>query len=685
MLNEDIPTVSLWDDPAPQTDPMERLRQGTNPFATQVATVGTAEETLRAGVPEYAANQLADLFEIIDSYREGRPPTRVYPLLGDRGAGKTHLLYTLRAELQKRARESGAETLLIVVDRLSEGMDAIDYLLWLIVNYLLARKGNGERMLGVIAGRLTGRLLSEGLRRLAPHQRVQLIPPTGFWDQFRLRVGSTARAQERLEAIEGVIACGDRKNPSPEDLRNACQEAGLSPDAALDVIKLHLNQSESTDVHGWFRKQLYGRLARLALRGDREAFEELHAGDYEEAPANVANAGNLSRCLLEVWLELLSSLGIPVVVVFDQLEDYLRAADREQEKINCRYFTDATSLFVNDLRHVCILIFAEQGLWTDLLNRAESYASERLRQPLPLPGRPARPHLLMPNHVSPEALRRLIEQRVRTHFPDLDLTGLPPTFPFAEGDVQALGEETSIRDCLRRLAKRYDEIVFARPAEKAPLDRKLEAMWKEKLAAMEEAYREEIPLRGARIPEVQNALQGWLECLDRHGLKGTPAWRKIEMLEDSTIQPYGNLSLIRTEGPHKPGIGIAAWLGNGSARPRDLQHRLGFFQQNPCPIRTLVMLRLDGEAALVGETRAVYDKARKAGHDIRIQKYEPRHLFALMALTAWHQAALTEVEEAKATDPRAEQILHDFVSKLSAELSDWIAAWRKPRSNAKGE
>ena len=44
-------------DPAPEATPraaaLERLRKGMNPFATQVAAVGTAEEVVLADVPEF--------------------------------------------------------------------------------------------------------------------------------------------------------------------------------------------------------------------------------------------------------------------------------------------------------------------------------------------------------------------------------------------------------------------------------------------------------------------------------------------------------------------------------------------------------------------------------------------------------------------------------------------------------
>jgi hypothetical protein len=82
---------------------------------------------------------------------------------------------------------------------------------------------------------------------------------------------------------------------------------------------------------------------------------------FRRFPPNIREAWNQSRRLLETWLELLHALQIPVVVMFDQLEDFLRSADREEELINRRFFTNATALFVNELRNVCLIIFAERG------------------------------------------------------------------------------------------------------------------------------------------------------------------------------------------------------------------------------------------------------------------------------------------------------------------------------------
>src|SRR5437762_787277 len=79
-----------------------RLRLGTNPFQMQVSTVGTSAESLLASVPEFAEGVFTDLLCIIESYRDGSPATRAYPIVGDRGSGKTHLLYRLKQALKEQ-------------------------------------------------------------------------------------------------------------------------------------------------------------------------------------------------------------------------------------------------------------------------------------------------------------------------------------------------------------------------------------------------------------------------------------------------------------------------------------------------------------------------------------------------------------------------------------------------------
>ncbi len=670
-----------------RTAALERLKKGSNPFVNRVTAIGTAEETILAGVPEFTANQLSELLDIIGLYRTSKPTTRVYPLLGERGSGKTHLLYSLRNELRQRAAESGEESLVIVVERLSPDMDAIDYLLWQIVNHLLAQRGEGGRMLGVIAGRLTARLLAEALRALPPHQRADLIPAGGFWSKLRSGAG---KAQARLDAIDELIQRCDSPHPNPGMLRDACDKARVKASVAVTLVEQHLERRESKDIVGWFRRELYGRLARIALLDDRVPFEELHMGDFDDAPENIKKAGNLGRRLLDTWLELLAVLNIPVVVIFDQLEDYLRHPNPEQEKRNRLFFTDATARFINELRSVCVLVFAEKWLWNDMLRETDPFARDRLVQEFSLPGRPAKREINMPLKVESEIVLHLIRQRLRFQSPELDFTGLTPSFPFDGVDLKNFQKETTLREYLLRMAKRFDEIVHKSAPKKKdddpevvelPLPNlkvRLAELWRENVATAAKQVGMEMYFSTAFIPEVQNALDGWLQCLLQHGLTGAGTWHKVELVTDTKKQQYGYLNVIRTNGPNAPGIGIAAWFGELRVKPYDLRQRIRFFNSNPCPIGTLVMLRAQPEASLKGEALAEYEKAINAGRDVRIHQYEPKHLHSLMAFTPWQQAAVAELQTARETDPNADKVFRDYLAELSKEILGWVDSWRKP-------
>jgi hypothetical protein len=310
------------------------------------------------------------------------------------------------------------------------------------------------------------------------------------------------------------------------------------------------------------------------------------------------------------------------------------------------------------------------------VNQAEAYAAERLRQPFGLPGRPAVRYIDMPDHVGSDVLTRLIARRIQVACPDLELTGLSESFPFTDKDLQALSQETSVRDCLRRLAKRYDEIVFPiRHDEDLPTE--LGKLWATQVAATRNLYGEEPKLKVAIIPEVQNALHAWFDVLKDRGLTGSGPWKKLEFISYPDKQPYGNMSVIRCAAAHVPGIGIAVWLGKGTGQPADLGKRLSFFDANPCKIKTLILLRAADTLPISGMSKSLFEQALNSGRDVRIQPYEPRHLHALMAFLGWYQAALAKVEAVRDVTPEAEKHLQDFLANLSKEMLGWIDTWRK--------
>lgn len=657
------------------------LRQGANPFSTAVAAVGTTAESLDSDVRAHTEHQLADLLKIVGSYRTGNTATRIYPVVGEPGTGKTHLLYVLRAELRRLASQTGEETLFVVVEHLSPGTDPIDYLLWQITNHMLANKGEGERLQKVIAGRLTGRLFAEALRRLSPPQQIDLIPAKGFWQNVGMKFGNARLAQERVEAVAKLIELADG-GPDPAVLRTACGEAGVSPERALRVITEHLGQTQSKNATDWFRKELHGRLARLALLDDREPFDDLHNGETEP-PAYVREGGNVGRCLLATWLELLASFRIPLVVVYDQLEDYLRGSTSELEAANKKDFVRGITSYTDKVSGVCVLAFTAQTVWVDLLNTyADAYSQQRLAQPFSLPGKPTRTSIEMPDRVELPVVETLVTTRIKRAFPQLDLTGLPTGFPFGTDELQRLSEDRNLRSCLLALAKRYDEIVYAKPDGPEELAKRLrtrlETLWAEQLAATRATHGDSLPVTTTVIPEFQMALDGWLKHLWDTGLTGNGKWAWVEVVRKPERQQYGYLTVIRLE-ENMPGIGIAAWLGIRAPKVSNIVKVLDYFKDNPCPVKTLVLLRADGEEALDGKSGEEYEKARtKQKRDVRVVKYDTGFFHAMMGFAGWHQAAQAEVEAADGFGFSAGTVYREFLAEVSRPLVAWVDEWRHP-------
>src|SRR4051812_11867764 len=88
---------------APDLRSLERtaracLRQANiNPFGDGVAVGPNDPQCRTYDVPELLAEQRQDLVRIIDQFRCYPPrPSQIFPVLGQAGAGKTHLLAALK-------------------------------------------------------------------------------------------------------------------------------------------------------------------------------------------------------------------------------------------------------------------------------------------------------------------------------------------------------------------------------------------------------------------------------------------------------------------------------------------------------------------------------------------------------------------------------------------------------------
>ena len=122
---------------------LERLRQAGNPFRNYFARNPDDDVCSRFHVPDLFAKERSQLLGVVDLYR-GTPGTHseMVPILGNKGAGKTHLLHSI-----KHGQE-GAWQLLVTPGTYQKDTDFMEYLLFQTIDTLLGGgKQKGRRPL----------------------------------------------------------------------------------------------------------------------------------------------------------------------------------------------------------------------------------------------------------------------------------------------------------------------------------------------------------------------------------------------------------------------------------------------------------------------------------------------------------------------------------------------------------
>src|SRR5947209_12718813 len=162
-------------DPALQEHTLEVFRRAGNPFRNYFARNPDDEVCARFHVAELYAKERGQLLGVVDLYR-ANPATHseMVPVLGNKGAGKTHLLHSI-----KHASE-GAWQLLVTPGTYQKDTDFLEYLLFQVIDTLLGGgKQKGSRQLEVVGEELERRLVHKALSGMTPEQRLDLFLAPG--------------------------------------------------------------------------------------------------------------------------------------------------------------------------------------------------------------------------------------------------------------------------------------------------------------------------------------------------------------------------------------------------------------------------------------------------------------------------------------------------------------------------
>src|SRR5207253_8583932 len=149
---------------------LEVLRRAGNPFRNYFARNPDDEVCARYHVAELFALERDQLLGVMDLYRyDPTTHSEVVPVLGNKGAGKTHLLHSI-----KHGGE-GAWQLLVTPGVYQKDSEFLEYLLFQLIDTLLGGgKQRGARPLEYVGEELVRRLLAQAVLSLAPQQRLDL-------------------------------------------------------------------------------------------------------------------------------------------------------------------------------------------------------------------------------------------------------------------------------------------------------------------------------------------------------------------------------------------------------------------------------------------------------------------------------------------------------------------------------
>jgi hypothetical protein len=437
----------------------EVLRRAGNPFRNYFARNPDDDVCARYHVPELFAVEREQLLGVVDLYRyDPGTHSEIVPVLGNKGAGKTHLLHSI-----KHGHEGGWQ-LLVTPGTYHKDTDFLEYLLFQVIDTLLGGgKQKGNRPLEVVSEEVTRGLFRSALDVLTPAERLDLFPAPGLVRWTRKLGLGTAQAQERVQWILDHLGGAEWAGRGDcGSLRRLCSESGLEGDRALDTVIAHIQRTEARNTAGVMRRHIHEGFARAALLGDESdlagfltfGFAEL---DFQVRPTRQ----DLVLALFKVLMEVFRGLKIPVVVAFDQLEDLLLARRTDDGHRVAEAFFAGIVQTMHQIDGICFLVFAERGLWNRFVPSLDGYIQDRLNNPVHVP-RHGTIKTLRLEAPAPDLVRRIVAARLRPGLEELpDFTDLPPIFPFTDDQIHRVARtEPTLRDMLQQFRHLFDYLVY---------------------------------------------------------------------------------------------------------------------------------------------------------------------------------------------------------------------------------
>ena len=173
-------------------------------------------------------------------------------MLGNKGAGKTHLLHSI-----KHGGE-GAWQLLVTPGTYQKDTEFLEYLLFQVIDTLLGGgKQKGARPLEFVGEQLVRGLLGTALAALTPAAAARPVPGAGPGPLgAALRPGRLAGPGADAVAARQPGPAGARCRSQAGAVRRACDEAGLDAEQACELVCAHVERTEAHNTAGLMRRHI---------------------------------------------------------------------------------------------------------------------------------------------------------------------------------------------------------------------------------------------------------------------------------------------------------------------------------------------------------------------------------------------------------------------------------------------
>jgi hypothetical protein len=700
----------------------ESFQRAGNPFRNYFARNPDDEVCARYHVPELFAPERDLLHSIIDLYRyDPDTHSEVVPVLGNKGAGKTHLLHSIKHGA------SGQWQLLVTPGVYQKDSDFLEYLLFQIIDTLLGGgKQKGIRPLDGIGEQLVRRQLGVALNDLNAEQKAELFPPSGLSRFGRLFGFGGTQSQGRADALAESLSGYSNFARMPVPLVQALDAAGLSPQKAYDLVCEHASKNESRNTAGLMRRNIFNGFARAVLLKDEAELANFLTFGFAELEFHVRpTRQDLVLALFKVLSDVFRSLKTPIVVAFDQLEDLLLARRSDDAHKTAEAFFAGIVQVMHQIEGLLFLIFAERGLWNRFVPSLDGYIQDRLNNPVHVPKHGTVKTLRLEAPAA-DLVRRVVEARLGPCLAELSKDDVESEIaPFTDDQVMRIaGTEPTLRDMLQQFRHLFDHVVYgpedAAPPREQPTNRITEEvaedpvaeeitfksveivqadvpaelqpepatpvlvpespilnpgtslieLWQQEQRAARRKLEPEGALTGA-TRELQAGLGAFLSICHEHGVKVGP-WRLQHVVPEWSFgehPTYGVVTIAqwacKDAQPWKVGIGL--FLARGPGKPKDLEIKLGVMDAKPAMIDHLILLRPEDDLAMTGKSKSLLQEAERQGKHARLEPISLDGFAQLYSFPRWLASVRESLPEGTPL-PNLADAIQDQCEKLLEQV-----------------